>query len=261
MYGFSSIDALLAFAESPHTILEGVVHAATATPVLQQLFGLNGSSASSQQQQGVGGKDEPRWQLQLAGNQEMLIRLATANTANAPPSVLGGYGMSYTPDIVTNPAADGCAAADAATADQPRDNAGPTVQPSHTEPVNGGASPYAQLAPGTSTSTATGAQQTDGNSHLSKGNKESGLPLAPTMSATADATGHAGAADGMPPATAAAQPSVACPSLRWLMAVVSAAAIKLDAGTQTPTHFIEQHKDLDYEWNEWALRKRVGHVC
>jgi hypothetical protein len=32
---------------------------------------------------------------------------------------------------------------------------------------------------------------------------------------------------------------------------------KRDAGTETPTHFVERHVDPSYEWNEWALRRRA----
>ncbi|WIA34457.1 hypothetical protein OEZ86_012790 [Tetradesmus obliquus] len=45
--------------------------------------------------------------------------------------------------------------------------------------------------------------------------------------------------------------------LRRLMALLSAAAVKVDAETQTLTHFSERHIDVNYEWNEWALRRRV----
>mmetsp|Transcript_11374 Transcript_11374/g.18504 ORF Transcript_11374/g.18504 Transcript_11374/m.18504 type:complete len:747 (-) Transcript_11374:245-2485(-) len=30
-----------------------------------------------------------------------------------------------------------------------------------------------------------------------------------------------------------------------------------DAGTSTPTHFVERHIDPNYHWNEWELRRRV----
>ena len=30
-----------------------------------------------------------------------------------------------------------------------------------------------------------------------------------------------------------------------------------DAGTETPTHFVEKLLDVNYEWNEWALRRRA----
>lgn len=33
--------------------------------------------------------------------------------------------------------------------------------------------------------------------------------------------------------------------------------VKVDAETQTPTHFVEKNVDVNYEWNEWALRRRV----
>lgn len=34
-----------------------------------------------------------------------------------------------------------------------------------------------------------------------------------------------------------------------------------DFGTQTPTHFVEKNMDKDYEWNEWALRRRALHLA
>ena len=34
-----------------------------------------------------------------------------------------------------------------------------------------------------------------------------------------------------------------------------------DFGTQTPTHFVEKNMDKDYEWNEWALRRRALHMA
>jgi hypothetical protein len=30
-----------------------------------------------------------------------------------------------------------------------------------------------------------------------------------------------------------------------------------DSGTQTPTHFVEKYIDVNYSWNEWALRRRA----
>ena len=33
--------------------------------------------------------------------------------------------------------------------------------------------------------------------------------------------------------------------------------LRCDFGTQTPTHFVEQHIDRGYEWNAWALRRRA----
>jgi len=30
-----------------------------------------------------------------------------------------------------------------------------------------------------------------------------------------------------------------------------------DAGTSTPTHFMERRIDVNYEWNEWALRRKA----
>jgi hypothetical protein len=32
-------------------------------------------------------------------------------------------------------------------------------------------------------------------------------------------------------------------------------------GTQTDTHLVERHIDKDYEWNEWALRRRALHAA
>lgn len=40
----------------------------------------------------------------------------------------------------------------------------------------------------------------------------------------------------------------------------SAEARSVDAATGTPTHFVEKHIDHDYEWNEWALRRRALRV-
>jgi len=36
-----------------------------------------------------------------------------------------------------------------------------------------------------------------------------------------------------------------------------AKSAKVDAATETPTHFVEKHIDPSYEWNEWALRRRA----
>lgn len=33
--------------------------------------------------------------------------------------------------------------------------------------------------------------------------------------------------------------------------------LKKDVGTGTPTHFVERHIDLNYNWNEWELRRRA----
>ncbi|KAF8063785.1 cfap206 [Scenedesmus sp. PABB004] len=46
------------------------------------------------------------------------------------------------------------------------------------------------------------------------------------------------------------------PALRAVLALAAGPA-RVDAGTQTPTHFTERHVDVDYEWNEWALRRRI----
>jgi hypothetical protein len=47
------------------------------------------------------------------------------------------------------------------------------------------------------------------------------------------------------------------PPLRGLLELF-AGALKVDAGTQTVTHPVERFIDIDYEWNEWALRRRVS---
>lgn len=36
-----------------------------------------------------------------------------------------------------------------------------------------------------------------------------------------------------------------------------APAARYDASTETPTHFVEEHVDRNYEWNEWELRRRA----
>jgi hypothetical protein len=33
--------------------------------------------------------------------------------------------------------------------------------------------------------------------------------------------------------------------------------MSVDAGTDTPTHFVERHIDINYDWNEWTLRKKA----
>ncbi|KAK3265369.1 hypothetical protein CYMTET_25941 [Cymbomonas tetramitiformis] len=48
------------------------------------------------------------------------------------------------------------------------------------------------------------------------------------------------------------------PTLRMADIVeVVASPVTCDFGTQTPVHFIEKNIDRNYEWNEWALRRRV----
>ena len=48
------------------------------------------------------------------------------------------------------------------------------------------------------------------------------------------------------------------PSLRELVHLLGRMLLKVEVGTQTPTHFVERHVDVNYEWNEWALRRRVS---
>lgn len=36
---------------------------------------------------------------------------------------------------------------------------------------------------------------------------------------------------------------------------------KVDAATETPTHFVEKKIDIDYEWNEWSIRRRALRVA
>jgi len=33
--------------------------------------------------------------------------------------------------------------------------------------------------------------------------------------------------------------------------------LMVDAGTETPLHFVEKHIDANYEWNEWSLRRKA----
>jgi hypothetical protein len=49
------------------------------------------------------------------------------------------------------------------------------------------------------------------------------------------------------------------PPLSDLMQAM-AGPLRLDAGTQTPTHLNERLIDINYEWNEWALRRRVSQL-
>jgi hypothetical protein len=48
------------------------------------------------------------------------------------------------------------------------------------------------------------------------------------------------------------------PTLRELVLLLGRILVKVEVGTQTPTHFVERHVDVNYEWNEWALRRRVS---
>ena len=52
-------------------------------------------------------------------------------------------------------------------------------------------------------------------------------------------------------------PTVAIPPL----VDISTSPQSCDFGTQTPTHFVEKNMDKDYEWNEWALRRRALHFA
>jgi hypothetical protein len=38
-------------------------------------------------------------------------------------------------------------------------------------------------------------------------------------------------------------------------AELMAMPMSCDSGTQTPTHFVEKFIDINYNWNEWALRR------
>jgi len=40
-------------------------------------------------------------------------------------------------------------------------------------------------------------------------------------------------------------------------AELMAMPMSCDSGTQTPTHFVEKFIDVNYNWNEWALRRRA----
>lgn len=47
------------------------------------------------------------------------------------------------------------------------------------------------------------------------------------------------------------------PPLRGLLELLEA-PLKVEAGSQTVTHAAERLVDVNYEWNEWALRRRVS---
>lgn len=51
------------------------------------------------------------------------------------------------------------------------------------------------------------------------------------------------------------------PPLRGLLQLFEASPLKVEAATQTVTHVEERLVDVDYEWNEWALRRRVSCGC
>jgi hypothetical protein len=77
------------------------------------------------------------------------------------------------------------------------------------------------------------------------------------LAATAAAVANAAAAASSAPLVASQQPagrgSGSAVGLR-----VNRNGIQVsDVGTETPTHFIERHVDRNYEWNEWALRRKA----
>eukprot|EP00798_Chlamydomonas_sp_ICE-L_P022971 gene22971-30160_t len=47
------------------------------------------------------------------------------------------------------------------------------------------------------------------------------------------------------------------PVLDTLVVELMSGPLKVDFGSQTPTHFIDKHIDHSYEWNEWCLRRRA----
>lgn len=47
------------------------------------------------------------------------------------------------------------------------------------------------------------------------------------------------------------------PHIRQIMQLFEV-PLKVDAETQTPTHFVDKNIDVNYAWNEWALRRRVS---
>jgi hypothetical protein len=87
------------------------------------------------------------------------------------------------------------------------------------------------------------------------------LPPPPRLPDAADgAAGVTPAAAGCSGSSGAGGEGAWAPPLRWLLRV-AAAPLKLESGTQTPTHFVEQRIVREYEWNEWALRRRVSRRC
>lgn len=51
-------------------------------------------------------------------------------------------------------------------------------------------------------------------------------------------------------------PSCSTATTQVVLTVLSQ-PMKCDFGTQTPVHFVERHIDVNYEWNQWALRRRA----
>jgi hypothetical protein len=49
-------------------------------------------------------------------------------------------------------------------------------------------------------------------------------------------------------------------NLSALFQIMSATPVTCSFGTQTPTHFLEKHIEINYEWNQWALRRRAIHM-
>ena len=46
-----------------------------------------------------------------------------------------------------------------------------------------------------------------------------------------------------------------------LAALLATSPLRVEAGTQTVTHAVDRNVDVAYEWNEWALRRRVSRVA
>lgn len=38
---------------------------------------------------------------------------------------------------------------------------------------------------------------------------------------------------------------------------VMSSGLQCDFATQTPTHYVERHVDVNYEWNVWSLRRKA----
>jgi hypothetical protein len=54
---------------------------------------------------------------------------------------------------------------------------------------------------------------------------------------------------------------VAVPPLQQLIAMLDSTPLLVEAGVQTLTHTDDGKWDWQYEWNEWALRRKVRQLC
>lgn len=117
----------------------------------------------------------------------------------------------------------------------------------------------AAAAPGarpnsSASATATGNVSVGGASSYPGSNSSSPVN---GVSGAGSAAGYRGSSAGARRSSGGGVVRWRMPPLRGLLELF-AAPLKVEAGTQTVTHPVERFIDIDYEWNEWALRRRVS---